>query len=84
MISGFYFPFSDEGEWCLTCNMGTFDLIVLQSNHISLLQFCLSQLQEHFDKHLTIAPQSEVRVLDWRFVETEVPVLCCKNDGAKA
>lgn len=84
MITGIYQPFSDEGAWCLTRDEGSFDLIVLQSDHLSLLQFCQGQLQEYFNGPLTILPYEETRKLDWKFRTIELPGICCKNEGVKA
>ncbi len=84
MISGINPAFSSDGEWCLSCDMGMFDLIVLQSDHLTLLQFCQGQLQNNFSSPLSIIPFDEVRVIDWRFQCIEIPAICCRNEGIKA
>lgn len=82
MISGINPAFSSDGEWCLSCDMGAFDLVVLQSDQLTLLQFCQGQLQSYFNTPLSIIRFEDARTLDWRFQVVELPVICCNEAQA--
>lgn len=73
MISGIYDPPDHEGEYCAVCDMGDFDLVVLQSDNKSLLEFCMKESQSHFDRVLKIIPYTHVRHFKWDIDEVFLP-----------
>jgi len=73
MMSGIYDPARDEGEFCITCDMGQFDLVVLQSDNKPLLEYCMTQSQPYFEKGLKILPYKQVRHFDWSISEVFSP-----------
>lgn len=83
MISGIYYPDETEGEYCIACNMGIFDICVLQSDYMPLLEFCLNTIQNYFDHPLTIVRLEEIREIDFQFKTMDIPLLCVtpKNGG---
>ncbi|MDD1729823.1 MAG: hypothetical protein LUQ50_12225 [Methanospirillum sp.] len=74
MICGHWAPDPGEGGWCLICNQGRFDSIVLQSDNKQLLEMGKTFFQPWYDRSLSIIPLVEVRSFELDFEEIPIPI----------
>ena len=62
MFLGISYPLETE-DWSLVCDMGEFDLVVLQSDEKPLMEAGKTMFQPMFERNLNVIPSDEIRKL---------------------
>lgn len=74
MICCMWIPDPGDGGWCLICNQGAIDAIILQSDNRQLLERNKDLFQPLYDRPLVIKPLVKVRTVEVECEEFFIPV----------
>ena len=74
MICGIWNPDPGDGKWCLVCDQGGFDSVVLQSDNKQLLEANRPFFLALYDRPLEVIPLANVRNISFDVEEFLVPI----------